>query len=199
MFVLASASTMSTIEATKPGTERSMEHHERQDNDEDTGKDPSVEQLATNPSSGWVRGASIGSGSFGDVYLGMDTQGGRLMAVKQIERRVSPDEEPKYDIMDTYGTDIELWKTLHHENVVQYLGKNLFPPVLVSWLKVHRLHRRERDYQYILGVCPRRICKLPCESIWSYRGISRGKVGMASTQWPAVFARAYDCTRKHQG
>ena len=32
----------------------------------------------------WIKGALIGSGSFGQVYLGMDATNGLLMAVKQV-------------------------------------------------------------------------------------------------------------------
>ena len=33
----------------------------------------------------WIKGALIGSGSFGNVYLGLNSATGELMAVKQVE------------------------------------------------------------------------------------------------------------------
>ncbi|KAK0483660.1 ste11-like protein [Armillaria novae-zelandiae] len=58
----------------------------------------------------WIKGALIGAGSFGKVYLGMDASNGLLMAVKQVELPTgsAPNEEH-----------------LQHENIVQYLYSSL--------------------------------------------------------------------------
>jgi mitogen-activated protein kinase kinase kinase len=116
---------MSSIQNTNTRTEQSMEHQRsRAGNDEDTARDmpEQVALYATSPSIKWTRGGLIGSGSFGDVYLGMDARTGFLMAVKQIELKASNEE----DALNTFCTEIEPWKTLRHENVVQYFGKHRF-------------------------------------------------------------------------
>ncbi|KAG5220458.1 ATP binding [Salix suchowensis] len=41
----------------------------------------------------WIKGALIGAGSFGKVYLGMDASSGLLMAVKQVELPTGTEEE----------------------------------------------------------------------------------------------------------
>ncbi|QSL65155.1 hypothetical protein MERGE_002460 [Pneumocystis wakefieldiae] len=90
-------------------------------------KDFNIEKEVENNNSGptrWIKGALIGSGSFGSVFLGMNALSGELMAVKQVEI-------PSFDIqgrkrkkamLDALQREISLLKELHHENIVQYLG-----------------------------------------------------------------------------
>ncbi len=71
----------------------------------------------------WIKGALIGAGSFGKVYLGMDAATGFLMAVKQVELPTGsgPNEERKKSMLSALEREIELLKNLQHENIVQYL------------------------------------------------------------------------------
>jgi mitogen-activated protein kinase kinase kinase len=73
----------------------------------------------------WIKGALIGSGSFGNVYLGMDAYHGLLMAVKQVELPTgsSHNEERRKNMLSALEREIELLKELQHENIVQYLGE----------------------------------------------------------------------------
>jgi mitogen-activated protein kinase kinase kinase len=80
----------------------------------------------------WIKGALIGAGSFGKVYLGMDASSGLLMAVKQVELSTgsAPNQERKKSMITALEREIELLQTLHHENIVQYLcGLYIFNPV----------------------------------------------------------------------
>ncbi|KZT09454.1 Pkinase-domain-containing protein [Laetiporus sulphureus 93-53] len=72
----------------------------------------------------WIKGALIGAGSFGKVYLGMDTSTGLLMAVKQVELPTgsAPNEERKKSMLSALEHEIELLRELQHENIVQYLS-----------------------------------------------------------------------------
>ncbi|KAJ7348473.1 kinase-like domain-containing protein [Mycena albidolilacea] len=72
----------------------------------------------------WIKGALIGTGSAGAVYLGMDGSTGLLMAVKQFERPAdsAADQERKKSIVDTVEREIELAKNLRHKNILQYLS-----------------------------------------------------------------------------
>ncbi|TFK55044.1 Pkinase-domain-containing protein [Heliocybe sulcata] len=74
----------------------------------------------------WIKGALIGAGSFGKVYLGMDASSGTLMAVKQVElpKSSGPNEQRKRSMLDALDREIELLKTLQHENIVQYLDSS---------------------------------------------------------------------------
>ncbi|KAG7400200.1 hypothetical protein PHYBOEH_006739 [Phytophthora boehmeriae] len=65
----------------------------------------------------WKKGASIGAGSYGTVYLARDEETGCLMAVKEI--RVS--EETECAIREA-TREVELLRSLKHEHIVKYLG-----------------------------------------------------------------------------
>jgi Protein kinase domain len=62
----------------------------------------------------WKLGAKIGAGAFGVVHIGMNTCTGTLMAVKSIKMEANS--------MKDAEREIQLMKTLHHENIVRYLG-----------------------------------------------------------------------------
>mmetsp|Transcript_45559 Transcript_45559/g.110874 ORF Transcript_45559/g.110874 Transcript_45559/m.110874 type:complete len:1247 (-) Transcript_45559:103-3843(-) len=65
----------------------------------------------------WTLGAKIGKGSFGEVFVGMNTKKGTLMAVKKFFMEGSV----KADI----STEIELLRSLKHDNIVRYLGAEM--------------------------------------------------------------------------
>ncbi|KAJ7273745.1 hypothetical protein B0H12DRAFT_1090879 [Mycena haematopus] len=75
----------------------------------------------------WIKGALIGAGSFGKVYLGMDASTGLLMAVKQVELPTgsAPNQERKKSMLSALEREIELLKDLQHDNIVQYLYSSL--------------------------------------------------------------------------
>ncbi|KAJ3499937.1 hypothetical protein NLJ89_g10008 [Agrocybe chaxingu] len=75
----------------------------------------------------WIKGALIGAGSFGKVYLGMDASNGLLMAVKQVELPTGsgPNQERKKSMLSALEREIELLKNLQHENIVQYLFSSI--------------------------------------------------------------------------
>lgn len=73
----------------------------------------------------WMKGQLIGKGTFGRVYLGMNTTTGELLAVKQVE--VSPkaqnaDPAKIKEMVKALDIEIDTMKDLDHVNIVQYLG-----------------------------------------------------------------------------
>lgn len=74
----------------------------------------------------WIKGTFIGSGSFGTVYLGMNSVTGELMAVKQVEMPSGnkETEQRKQSMIDALEREMNLLRDLQHENIVQYLGSN---------------------------------------------------------------------------
>lgn len=100
----------------------------------------------------WLKGARIGSGSFGSVYLGMNAQTGELMAVKQVaiqqqpaalkspavavSNKNNPNERDPLSIkrknesnlfkkmVESLQHEMNLLKELHHENIVTYYGSS---------------------------------------------------------------------------
>ncbi|CAG8472639.1 45877_t:CDS:10, partial [Gigaspora margarita] len=72
----------------------------------------------------WIKGNFIGMGSFGSVYLGLNSFTGELMAVKQVELPTenSSNNDRKKSMLDALQREITLLEELQHENIVQYLG-----------------------------------------------------------------------------
>ncbi len=74
----------------------------------------------------WMKGALIGQGSFGSVYLALHAITGELLAVKQVEAP-SPgsnnaNDAKKKSMIDALKREISLLRDLQHPNIVQYLG-----------------------------------------------------------------------------
>lgn len=91
-------------------------------------RNPVVYVVLTSPAATkWIKGALIGAGSFGKVYLGMDASNGLLMAVKQVElpSGSAPNPERKKAMLSALEREIELLQDLQHENIVQYLCLSL--------------------------------------------------------------------------
>ena len=65
----------------------------------------------------WQRGEVLGAGAFGTVYLGLRTDTGQLMAVKQLCR-----DEVSAKELAVLENEIEMLKDLQHANIVQYIG-----------------------------------------------------------------------------
>ncbi|KAK3690978.1 mitogen-activated protein kinase kinase kinase [Vermiconidia calcicola] len=77
------------------------------------------------PTFKWMRGQLIGKGTFGRVYLGMNTTTGELLAVKQVEVNHSqPNADPARirEMVKALDQEIDTMKDLDHVNIVQYLG-----------------------------------------------------------------------------
>ena len=75
----------------------------------------------------WMKGALIGQGSFGSVYLALHSITGELMAVKQVEMPSNTGNKldiKKRGMVDALKREIGLLKELQHENIVQYLGSS---------------------------------------------------------------------------
>ncbi|CAL1704526.1 unnamed protein product [Somion occarium] len=127
------------VEDTDKGSIMEMPEEEEQESEEDEdekGEDGSDATITDEDEEGqgkqitshgertikWIKGALIGAGSFGKVYLGMDASTGLLMAVKQVElpSGSAPNEERKKNMLSALEREIELLKDLQHENIVQY-------------------------------------------------------------------------------
>jgi len=65
----------------------------------------------------WSLGSKIGNGTFGVVHIGLNMQSGELMAVKIVEMSARA--------MKDIRLEVELLKSLKHENIVHYLGAEI--------------------------------------------------------------------------
>ncbi|CAH0022969.1 unnamed protein product [Clonostachys rhizophaga] len=74
----------------------------------------------------WMKGALIGQGSFGSVYLALHAVTGELLAVKQVEAPApganSQSDARKKSMIEALKREISLLRDLRHPNIVQYLG-----------------------------------------------------------------------------
>ncbi|KAF3915608.1 hypothetical protein ABW21_db0207841 [Orbilia brochopaga] len=102
------------------------EDEDEDDDEDDDDEDGDGDDNLHTSSSGmrWIRGALIGQGSFGSVYLALDAMSGALMAVKQVPSNAVHGEARKKSMMESLEREIALLKDLQHENIVQYLGSD---------------------------------------------------------------------------
>ncbi|KAG6832139.1 hypothetical protein H0H87_002451 [Tephrocybe sp. NHM501043] len=108
-------------------TEVKADDDDEDDEVEDEDEDEGPEAVTSRGGNKWIKGALIGAGSFGKVYLGMDAANGLLMAVKQVELPTgsAPNQERKKSMLSALEREIELLKNLQHANIVQYLYSSL--------------------------------------------------------------------------
>ncbi|TEB36348.1 Pkinase-domain-containing protein [Coprinellus micaceus] len=113
----------STLDQEDEGVDVDDELEDEEEEDEDF----DIEIPSRTAANKWIKGALIGAGSFGKVYLGMDANSGLLMAVKQVElpQGTGPNQERKKSMLSALETEIELLKNLQHENIVQYLYSSI--------------------------------------------------------------------------
>ncbi|CAH1787728.1 unnamed protein product [Owenia fusiformis] len=71
----------------------------------------------------WKKGNQLGKGAFGTVWCGL-TNNGELIAVKQLELNTSDMDKAEREY-EKIQEEVELLKTLRHENIVGFLGTTL--------------------------------------------------------------------------
>ena len=75
----------------------------------------------------YMKGAMIGQGSFGTVFLALHAVTAELMAVKQVEVPTNSGtsmDAKKNNMVEALKHEISLLRELKHPNIVQYLGSN---------------------------------------------------------------------------
>ncbi len=98
-------------------------------NEDGEGADEELQSFLAGESwddSKWMKGALIGQGSFGCVYLALHAVTGELLAVKQVEAPSpganSQNDARKKSMIEALKREISLLRDLRHPNIVQYLG-----------------------------------------------------------------------------
>ncbi|SPO28969.1 probable MAPKK kinase Kpp4 [Ustilago trichophora] len=112
----------SAVDSGSDYTDSDIDSDGTETDDDDQGSDVYLPS-ANKPPIKWHKGALIGAGSFGNVFLGMNAKTGLLMAVKQVELPSGDShlDQRKKGMLDALESEIKLLKTLEHENIVQYL------------------------------------------------------------------------------
>jgi len=68
----------------------------------------------------WKKGESIGSGSFGTVFLGLNNETGELLAVKEVSMVVEGSKGK--EAVEQLEREVALLSMLNHPNIVRYVG-----------------------------------------------------------------------------
>ncbi|KAI5284299.1 ATP binding, partial [Ascosphaera acerosa] len=110
-------------------TDGNDDDDEDEDDDDDDDDDDDLKAfLAGNnfTAGSWMKGALIGEGSFGSVFLALHAITGELLAVKQVElpsaAKGTETDRRKNAMVTALEHEIDLLQGLHHENIVRYLG-----------------------------------------------------------------------------
>ena len=128
------------------------------------------------------------------MYLGMDAMNGLLMAVKQVDLPMSsgPNEERKMNMLRALEHEIDLLKSLQHENIVQYLGRFYLPTDIwhldVDRLFLSRLFERRQEFEHFLGVCSRWIRYRSPSKLWCIRRGPCQALRQADPPWLGLLA-----------
>ena len=77
----------------------------------------SNDQLSKQPKINWQCGELLGQGACGKVYLGLNSDTGELMAIKQVSYAAADET-----FVRTIEAEVEILKNLRHDNMVRYLG-----------------------------------------------------------------------------
>eukprot|EP01043_Picozoa_sp_COSAG02_P037408 COSAG02_NODE_2803_length_8002_cov_3.625712_4_plen_407_part_00 len=70
----------------------------------------------------WQKGELLGVGAFGRVYMGLDTDTGQMLAVKQVTLGGHASSRQFIEQMRSLETEISLLRPLNHPNIVQCYG-----------------------------------------------------------------------------
>ncbi|WVZ52941.1 hypothetical protein U9M48_003940 [Paspalum notatum var. saurae] len=81
----------------------------------------------------WKKGKLLGSGTFGQVYLGFNSEGGQMCAIKEV--KVISDDSNSKECLRQLNQEIMLLSQLSHPNIVQYYGSDLSNETLSVYLE----------------------------------------------------------------
>ncbi|KAK8467522.1 hypothetical protein PHAVU_007G072801 [Phaseolus vulgaris] len=104
---------------------------------------------ADTPGSGsrWKKGKLLGSGSFGHVYLGFNSESGEMCAVKEVT--LFSDDPKSMESAKQFMQEIHLLSRLQHPNIVQYYGSETVDDKLYIYLEYvsgGSIHKLLREY-----------------------------------------------------
>ncbi|KAH7853042.1 hypothetical protein Vadar_032530 [Vaccinium darrowii] len=78
-------------------------------------------------------GRLLGRGTFGHVYLGFNSDGGHMCAIKEV--KVIADDKTSKECLKQLNQEINLLRQLSHPNIVQYYGSELGEETLSVYLE----------------------------------------------------------------
>eukprot|EP00040_Diaphanoeca_grandis_P027809 m.159129 g.159129 ORF g.159129 m.159129 type:complete len:663 (-) comp31121_c0_seq2:370-2358(-) len=96
----------------------------------------------------WLKGQHLGSGAFGQVYLGSDKDTGLDFAVKQVMLHSESGNDNMKEVQ-SLEREIQLLKNLRHERIVTYYGTERTPEYLAIFMEYvpgRSIHARLVEY-----------------------------------------------------
>ncbi|KAG0533389.1 hypothetical protein BDA96_04G189300 [Sorghum bicolor] len=104
---------------------------------------PSSPIASAQSQSQWKKGKLLGSGTFGQVYLGFNSESGKFCAIKEVQ--VILDDSKSKERLRQLKQEVDMLRQLSHQNIVQYYGSELTDESLSIYLEyvsggsVHKL------------------------------------------------------------
>ncbi|GER51021.1 serine/threonine protein kinase, partial [Striga asiatica] len=97
------------------------------------------------PDMSWKRGKLLGVGAFGNVYLGFNSEKGKMCAMKEFY--LQPDGAMPNQSVMLFRTEIALLSTLKHPNIVSYYGSEMVGGNVYVY------------FEYVAGGCIQKVLK----------------------------------------
>ncbi|KAL9242813.1 hypothetical protein vseg_016777 [Gypsophila vaccaria] len=110
-------------------------------------KDSGQEESSTCLVSRWKKGRLIGSGTFGHVYLGFDSETGEMCAMKEVT--LFSDDPKSKECAQQLEQELTLLSRLRHPNIVQYIGSGTVDNklyIFLEYISGGSIHKLLRDY-----------------------------------------------------
>ncbi|XP_074264806.1 mitogen-activated protein kinase kinase kinase YODA-like [Silene latifolia] len=104
-------------------------------------------ESSTSPVSRWKKGRMIGSGTFGHVYLGFNSETGEMCAMKEVT--LFSDDTKSKECAQQLGQEVALLSRLRHPNILQYYGSEMVENNLYIYLEYisgGSIHKLLGDY-----------------------------------------------------
>ncbi|KAJ1279502.1 hypothetical protein BS78_04G161600 [Paspalum vaginatum] len=108
---------------------------------------PTCPIASTQSQSQWKKGKLLGSGTFGQVYLGFNSESGKFCAIKEV--KVILDDSKSKERLRQLNQEVEMLSQLSHQNIVKYQGSELNDEALSIYLEYvsgGSIHKLLRDY-----------------------------------------------------
>ncbi|CAN6248696.1 unnamed protein product [Urochloa humidicola] len=108
---------------------------------------PASSTTCSQSQSQWKKGKLLGSGTFGQVYLGFNSESGQFCAIKEVQ--VIMDDPHSKERLKQLNQEIDMLRQLSHPNIVQYHGSDLTDDALSIYLEYvsgGSIHKLLREY-----------------------------------------------------
>ncbi|KAF7016596.1 hypothetical protein CFC21_030172 [Triticum aestivum] len=108
---------------------------------------PTSPTACSQSKSQWKKGKLLGSGTFGQVYLGFNSENGQFCAIKEVQ--VISDDPHSKERLKQLNQEIDMLKKASHPNVVQYYDSDMTDDTLSIYLEYvsgGSIHKLLREY-----------------------------------------------------